>query len=251
MLQQTQTSRVIEPWTKFLERFPTPRSCADASLAEVLEAWRGLGYHRRAKALHDTARVLRDEFGGVVPRTVKELRTLPGVGEYTAAAVASFAYGEHVAVLDTNVGRVLARAVANRRLRPNEARSLAADVLPRTNAAAFNQAMLDLGAQFCRAAPRCEECPLAVHCAWHQVGGEDPAPLSAGVSRSQSPFEGSNRQLRGRVLNALRDRPHSRRELDTLFAGVDADRGDVVLEGLERDGLITRRTRSYVLAGAR
>jgi len=109
MLQQTQTSRVIEPWTKFLERFPTPRSCADVALAEVLGAWRGLGYHRRAKALHDTARVLRDEFDGVVPRTVKELRTLPGVGEYTAAAVASFAYGEHVAVLDTNVGRVLAR----------------------------------------------------------------------------------------------------------------------------------------------
>ena len=251
MLQQTQTSRVIEPWTKFLERFPTPRSCADAALAEVLGAWRGLGYHRRAKALHDTARVLRDEFDGVVPRTVKELRTLPGVGEYTAAAVASFAYGEHVAVLDTNVGRVLARAIVNRRLRPSEATSLAADVLPRANAAEFNQAMLDLGAQFCRAAPRCEQCPLASHCAWRQGGGEDPAPLSAGVSRSQPRFEGSNRQLRGRVLNALRDRPHSRKELDTLLAGVDAIRGDVVLEGLERDGLITRRTRSYVLAGAK
>ncbi|HEV3187611.1 MAG TPA: A/G-specific adenine glycosylase, partial [Acidimicrobiales bacterium] len=211
---------------------------------------RGLGYHRRAKALHDTARVLRDEFDGVVPRTVQELRTLPGVGEYTAAAVASFAYGEHVAVLDTNVGRVLARAIVNRRLRPREARRLAADVLPRTNAAAFNQAMLDLGAQFCRSAPRCDACPLASHCAWRKGGGEDPAPLSAGVSRSQPPFEGSNRQLRGRVLNALRDRPHSRQELDLVLTGIDAERSDDLLEGLERDGLITRRRRSYALAGA-
>jgi A/G-specific adenine glycosylase len=250
MLQQTQTSRVIEPWTRFMARFPTARSCADASLAEVLGAWRGLGYHRRAKSLHDTARVLRDEFGGAVPSGVKALRSLPGVGEYTAAAVASFAFGEHVAVLDTNVGRVLARARANRRLRPSEARALAADVLPRTDAATFNQAMLDLGAQFCRSTPRCGECPVLAHCAWRQSGGDDPAPLSAGVSRAQPRFEGSNRQLRGRVLNALRDGPRSREELDTVLDGADRVRGDVVLEGLERDGLITRRTRTYVLAGA-
>ncbi|HUY16267.1 MAG TPA: A/G-specific adenine glycosylase, partial [Acidimicrobiales bacterium] len=230
MLQQTQTSRVVEPWTKFIERFPTSRSCADASLAEVLTAWRGLGYHRRAKALHDTARVLRDEFGDVVPSSLQELRTLPGVGEYTAAAVASFAYGEPVAVLDTNVGRVLARAISNRRLRPSEARALAADVLPRTHAAAFNQAMLDLGAQFCRSTPRCEPCPVAQHCAWRQRGGDDPAPLSAGVSRTQPRFEGSLRQLRGRVLNALREGPHSRRELTKTLAGVEGVRSDEVLD---------------------
>jgi A/G-specific adenine glycosylase len=249
MLQQTQTSRVIEPWTRFMERFPTPRACADATLAEVLTAWRGLGYHRRAKALHDTARVLRDVFDGVVPRSVKELRTLPGVGEYTANAVASFAYGEPVAVLDTNVGRVLARAIVNRRLRPSEARSLAAEVLPRTQVATFNQAMLDLGAQFCRATPRCEQCPLATRCAWRQRGGDDPAPLSAGVSRAQPRFEGSSRQLRGRVLNALRDGPHSRAELSVSFTGVEARRRDEVLAGLVRDGLIMLRARRYVLAG--
>jgi A/G-specific adenine glycosylase len=250
MLQQTQTSRVIEPWARFIERFPTPRSCADASLAEVLTVWRGLGYNRRAKALHDAARVLRDQFDGVVPRSVKELRSLPGVGEYTANAVASFAFGVPVAVLDTNVGRVLARALANRRLRPSEARALAADVLPRTGVAAFNQAMLDLGAQFCRAAPLCEECPLASRCEWRQRGGGDPSPLSAGVSRAQPRFEGSNRQLRGRVLNALRDGPRSRQELGASFSGVEPGRRDEVLASLVRDGLITRLARTYVLAGA-
>ncbi|MHB8378755.1 MAG: HhH-GPD family protein [Acidimicrobiales bacterium] len=250
MLQQTQTSRVVEPWTKFIERFPTPRSCADATLAEVLTAWRGLGYHRRAKALHDTARVLRDEFGDVVPSDVEELRTFPGVGEYTAAAVASFAYGQPVAVLDTNVGRVLARAIVNRRLRPNEARALAADLLPRTHVATFNQAMLDLGAQFCRSTPRCEQCPVATRCAWRQHGGDDPAPFSAGVSRARPRFDGSVRQLRGRVLNALREGPHSRRELSETLAGVEAVRGDEVLEGLLRDGLVTRKARRYTLAGA-
>jgi A/G-specific adenine glycosylase len=153
-------------------------------------------------------------------------------------------------VLDTNVGRVLARAVANRRLRPSEARALAADVLPRKNIAVFNQTMLDLGAQFCRATPECATCPLASLCAWHQHGGEDPAPLSAGVSRAQPRFEGSNRQLRGRILDALRQGRHTRRELHGIFDGVDATRGDDVLASLLRDGLITRRARGYVLAGA-
>jgi A/G-specific adenine glycosylase len=248
MLQQTQTARVIEPWRRFIERFPTPRSCADAPLAEILTQWRGLGYHRRAKALHDAARMIRDEYNGEVPRDADALRRLPGVGEYTANAVASFAYGEAVAVLDTNVGRVLARALANRRLRPSEARVLAAQLLPRSETATFNQAMLDLGAQFCRSAPRCDECPLSKHCAWHQIGGEDPAPLSAGVSRPQPRFEGSNRQLRGRVLNALRQGPRTLSDLASSFDGVAALRRDEVLAGLLRDGLVTRRSQLFALA---
>ena len=182
-----------------------------------------------------------------MPRDTPSLRRLPGVGEYTSAAVASFAYGEPVAVLDTNVGRVLSRALANRRLRTHEARALANDLLPRTNAAAFNQAMLDLGAQYCRAIPRCESCPLATHCAWRLQGGPDPAPLSAGVSRAQGPFEGSNRQLRGRVLSALVEGPRSRRELSKVLASVEASRGDEVLAGLIKDGLIDRRSRVYSL----
>ncbi|HEY5265956.1 MAG TPA: A/G-specific adenine glycosylase [Acidimicrobiales bacterium] len=249
MLQQTQTSRVEEPWKQFMTLFPTPNDCANAPLSAVVTAWKGLGYHRRAKALHEAARMIRDEFAGEVPNEVEQLRRLPGVGDYTANAVASFAFHRPVAVLDTNVGRVLARALANRRLRPLEARSLAADLLPRKNSESFNQAMLDLGAQFCRAKPRCEECPMAQHCAWRQCGGDDPAPLSAGVSRPQSRFDGSNRQLRGRVLNALRERPHSRRQLLASFDGVEPLRCNEVLTSLERDGLITRVAQLYSLAG--
>jgi A/G-specific adenine glycosylase len=247
MLQQTQTSRVLEPWRRFMERFPTPSACANAPLADVLDVWQGLGYPRRAKALHDTARTLRDEYGDSVPSSVEALRQLPGVGEYTSAAVASFAFGERVAVVDTNVGRVLARAVANRTLRVFEARTLAAEMLPPTNVAAFNQAMLDLGAQFCRALPRCEVCPLAPHCAWRREGGEDPAPLSAAVSRPQSSFRGSNRQLRGRVLRALLDGPHSRAQLARLFPDVETSRLDELIQGLVRDGLVSQRSRTFSL----
>jgi A/G-specific adenine glycosylase len=247
MLQQTSTSRVIGPWVRFMETFPTVDACADASLAEVLVAWSGLGYPKRAKFLHEAARRIRDDFEGQVPREMIELRTLPGVGEYTSHAVASFAFAQHVAVLDTNVGRVLARALANQRLRMSDARELAQTLLPKSDEATFNQAMLDLGAQFCRATPRCEECPLASSCAWRRDGGPDPAPLSAAVSRPQATFAGSNRQLRGRVLRALHGGAQSKtrlvRELD-----VEVARAELVLDSLERDGLVTRVARSYSLS---
>lgn len=246
MLQQTQAARVVAPWRAFLVRFPTPAACAEASLAEVVTAWRGLGYHRRAKMLHEAARVIVADFAGEVPRRVEELRSLPGVGEYTAHAVASFAFGEAVAVLDTNVGRVLARALANRRLTRSEARELAQRLLPRTASARFNQAMLDLGAQYCRSSPRCGECPMANRCAWRSEGGEDPAPSSAAVSRAQAPFEGSSRQLRGRVLEALRAGPRSTAQLRRLL-GDDLRRVEV-LASLERDGLVVRRSGGFALA---
>ncbi len=248
MLQQTQTSRVVGPWTRFLEHFPTPTACADAPLADVLRLWSGLGYHRRAKALHDAAIMIRDEFGGVVPDEVAQLRRLPGIGEYTANAVASFAFGTHVAVVDTNVGRVLARALVNRTLTMSEARIEANELLPQTDVASFNQAMLDLGAQFCTSTPRCESCPVARFCKWNLEGGSDPAPRSAGVSRPQSRFEGSERQLRGRVIAALRDRPHSVDELHTSVVG-DATRAAALVERLIGDGLVERRGTTVQLAG--
>jgi A/G-specific adenine glycosylase len=248
MLQQTSTSRVIGPWTKFLEKFPTVESCAQAPLADILVAWSGLGYPRRAKNLHDAARMIRDDFQGEVPSEVDELRRLPGVGEYTSHAVASFAFGQRVAVLDTNVGRVLARALANESLRLGDARDLARELLPRSEAAAFNQAMLDLGARFCRATPRCEECPLASSCAWRRDGGVDPAPMSAAVSRPQAPFAGSDRQLRGRVLRALHEGPRAKTRL-VKELGVAPARAEGVLDGLVRDGLVTKIARSYSLNG--
>jgi A/G-specific adenine glycosylase len=168
---------------------------------------------------------------------------LPGVGEYTARAVASFAYAKPVAVLDTNVGRVLARALENRTLRSNEARVAAQALLPRRDCAAFNQAMLDLGAQFCRASPRCDDCPVARICRWRLYGGLDPAPKSAAVSRPQSAFAGSTRQARGRVLAALREQPLSRTQLLARLGDVGDDRAAVVIASLVRDGLVERTGR--------
>jgi A/G-specific adenine glycosylase len=249
MLQQTQTSRVIAPWTKFMNAFPTPTSCANAPLSEVLRLWSGLGYHRRAKALHDTATMIRDEFSGVVPSGLADLRRLPGVGEYTANAVASFAFAQRVAVVDTNVGRVLARAVTNRTLSVSEARTTANELLPRNDAASFNQAMLDLGAQYCTSTPRCESCPVARVCVWNQQGGRDPAPRSAGVSRPQSRFQGSDRQARGRVLAALRARPHSMQQLVSCVDDDDRQRSASLIAGLIADGLIEQRGQRVRLSG--
>jgi A/G-specific adenine glycosylase len=249
MLQQTQTSRVIGPWTTFLAALPSPTACANASLADVLRLWSGLGYHRRAKALHDAARMIRDEFAGSMPDTVGELRRLPGVGEYTANAVASFAFGRRVAVVDTNVGRVLARAVANRSLSVSEARTAANELLPRTNAPPFNQALLDLGAQFCTSAPRCGVCPLARVCRWNLEGGADPAPHSAGVSRPQPKFQGSDRQARGRVLAALREGPRTVRHLVTSVNDAGPERGASLIAGLIADGLVEKRGRLVHLSG--
>lgn len=248
MLQQTQTSRVVGPWTRFLEHFPTPTDCADAPLSAVLRLWSGLGYHRRAKALHDAAIMIRDEFGGVVPDEVAQLRRLPGIGEYSANAVASFAFGRNVAVVDTNVGRVLARALVNRTLTMSEARIEANELLPRSDVASFNQAMLDLGAQFCNATPRCHACPVARACKWKTEGGADPAPRSAGVSRPQTRFEGSQRQARGRVLDALRDRSRSVQELVTYLDG-DVARTTTLVAALVADGLVERHGRLVRLSG--
>jgi A/G-specific adenine glycosylase len=239
MLQQTSTSRVIGPWTAFLGRFATPTDCANAPLAEVLRAWAGLGYPRRARHLHHSAQMIRDDYDGQVPATVDELRRLPGVGPYTAAAVASFAFAQRVAVLDTNVGRVLARAVANAPLSGTDARAAAGRLVATGDARSFNQAMIDLGATFCRARPRCEQCPVAHACRWRRDGGEDPAPRSAGVSRPQSPFEGSDRQVRGRVLGVLRGAPTDVARLREAIGDVDHARLNLVLDGLEADGLVS------------
>jgi A/G-specific adenine glycosylase len=249
MLQQTQTSRVVGPWTRFLEAFPTPTACANAPLSDVLRLWSGLGYHRRAKSLHDAATMIRDECDGAVPSREADLRRLPGIGEYSANAIGTFAFGHRVAVVDTNVGRVLARAIANRTLSVSEARVEADELLPRSNAASFNQAMLDLGAQFCASKPLCASCPVSRVCKWNREGGSDPAPQSAGVSRVQPTFRGSNRQARGRVIAALRERPRSTKHLLSSIEGVDARRGAALIASLVADGLIEQRGRLVHLSG--
>lgn len=250
MLQQTSTARVVAPWANFLERFATPTDCANATLADVLRAWQGLGYPRRARDLHRASRRVRDHFAGSVPAGVDELRSLPGVGPYTAAAVASFAFGQREAVLDTNVGRVLARAVSNSPLTATQARSLATRLLPTNDAPAFNQAMIDLGATYCRATPKCAACPVSRVCRWNVDGGADPAPRSAAVSRSQASFAGSDRQIRGRVIAELGRAPRDVDALAERLADVDARRLEAVVQGLVDDGLVKRTARRVALSDA-
>jgi A/G-specific adenine glycosylase len=249
MLQQTSTARVSEPWRRFLEAFPTPSICASAPLADVLRLWSGLGYPRRAKSLQEAARMMSERFDATVPSSIDDLLSLPGVGPYTAHAVATFAFDVPVAVLDTNVGRVVSRALANRALRPREAQVLATALLPRSDVAAFNQAMLDLGAQYCTRTPRCVTCPVRGACRFWREGGEDPAPRSAAVSRSQAPFAGSDRQVRGRVLRSLHDGPLTRRTLIARLADVDPSRVVALLAQLEVEGLVGRQRHRFVLGG--
>jgi A/G-specific adenine glycosylase len=208
-----------------------------------------LGYPRRAKSLRDAAQAMTERFDGNVPSSVEELVSLAGVGPYTAHAVASFAFDRRVAVLDTNVGRVLARAIANRALRPREAQDLATALLPRESTADFNQAMLDLGAQWCVRAPRCAQCPVRAQCRWQREGGEDPAPRSAAVSRPQATFAGSDRQVRGRILKALNHGALSRRALALELCDIDAPRLALLSNQLIRDGLISDQDERLALSG--
>lgn len=204
MLVQTQASRVAARYPDVLARFPTPAALASAPVGELLAAWVGLGYNRRALWLRDAARHLVERHGGGVPDDLTALRALPGVGPYTARAVLAFAFEQPVGVVDTNVGRVLARAVAGSRLSPGRAQAVADALVPPGKGRVWNLAVMDLGALCCRPRrPACEACPLAAGvCAWRQAGGDDPAPGSAGTSRAQGAFAGSDRQGRGRLVRA-------------------------------------------------
>jgi len=245
MLQQTQVARVVERFDAFLVRYPDPAAMAAAPLADVLDAWAGLGYYRRARALHRAAVAIVAEHDGRVPDRLEALLELPGLGPYTARAVLAFAFERDHGVVDTNAARVLARAFAGRPLRAREAQDLADRLVPAGRAWHHNQTMLELGATVCVArAPRCEQCPLTDGCAWRAASGtlglsvEDPARTTAGTSRPQPRFEGSDRQVRGRLLAALREGPVSSRRLAAV-AGLpkDRDRAARVAESLVVDGL--------------
>lgn len=184
-----------------MEAFPNPSACAAAELGDVLRLWQGLGYPRRARNLHLAAGVIVSTHGGRVPGDLESLLALPGVGPYTARAVLAFAHEIDVAVVDVNVARILSRVVG-RRLTAREVQRHADDLVPDGEAWLWNQAMMDLGALLCRSIPRCQECPVAGVCAW-RGSGPDPSVGSAGVGSTQSPFAGSDRQARGRLLKAL------------------------------------------------
>ncbi len=204
MLQQTQVARVVPRWHAFLQRWPDTSSCAAASPGDVVAEWQGLGYPRRARNLHRCASTIEHEHGGRFPDELGALLALDGVGPYTARAVLAFAFEHDAAVVDTNVGRVVARR-AGVRLTPSAAQRAADEWLPAGRSWEWNQALLDLGAGVCRPKePDCGGCPVRRECVWAAAGctEPDPAVRSAGVSRPQAPYQGSRRQARGRLLAA-------------------------------------------------
>jgi A/G-specific adenine glycosylase len=244
MTQQTQVVRVVPVYLRFLEQFPTPAACASAPLGEVLRAWRGLGYNRRARQLHLAAAVVVADHGGRVPDGLAALAALPGVGPYTARAVLAFAFGHDVGVLDTNAGRVVARAAAGRPLARREAQRMVDAMVPPGRGWEFNQALLDLGAIRCVAGePRCTGCPVRRRCRWARRGSTapDPASGSAAVSKRQSTFAGSDRQGRGRLVDALRHRAVGPGEVAAVMGWPDhPDRARRVVAGLVDEGLVVR-----------
>lgn len=235
MSQQTQVGRVAEKWPIFMERFPTPESCAESSLGEVLQLWQGMGYPRRARNLQQCAAAIVEL--GEFPEDLGTLLALPGIGPYTARAVLAFAFGHDVGVLDTNVGRVLAR-VGGRSLSASEAQGLADDLVPAGESWLWNQAMMDLGGTVCTSrVAHCDECPLADICAWHgDASVPDPARTSAGVSRPQSKFEGSQRQARGVLLKRLGNGTVKMSEVPEIVSRDPFDARNIV-NGLVKDGL--------------
>lgn len=243
MLQQTQAARVAVEIDRWLARWPTPADLADAPTHEVLRQWGTLGYPRRALRLQDTARAIVERHGGEVPRDVASLLALPGVGDYTARAVAVFHFGDRHPVVDTNVRRVVARAVHGRGEAGPAARRDLADVdalLPESpaDASVVSIALMELGALVCTArAPRCPECPIADACAWRAAGYP---PFEGRRAPRQPRFEGSDRQARGTVLRALRavDVPLSPAELHARWH--DADQLERAIASLAADGLVVR-----------
>lgn len=252
MLQQTPVARVLPAWVRWLERWPTPGALAAEPAGEAIRAWDRLGYPRRALRLHAAAAAIVERHGGEVPSDHAELLALPGVGTYTAAAVASFAFGQRHAVVDTNVRRVQARAVTGTALpAPSLSaaeQALADRLVPDEPAAAAHWAVavMELGALVCTArSPRCGDCPVIDECEWQRRG----APAHAGPVRKGQTYVGTDRYVRGLLLAALRetDRPLSREEL--LGAVPDAGRRDATadpgqrercLDSLVSDGLAER-----------
>ncbi len=242
MLQQTPADRVIPVWHAWLGAWPTPADLAAASVADALRAWGRLGYPRRAARLHASAVLISRDFAGEVPSDTESLRSLPGVGEYTAAAVQAFAFGRRSIVLDTNVRRVLARTLdgtaqqldhitTSERVRSN-------DLWPTTDArsARWSAAVMEFGAVVCKArSPLCERCPVVMHCLWTHDGRPAAPPR-----RLQPTYEGSDRQARGAIMHVLRSASGSVTAADVAAAWPDDEQRGRALDGLVADGLAVR-----------
>lgn len=249
MAQQTQMSRVLPKFDEFIEAFPTIEKLARARTARVLRVWEGMGYNLRALRLHRAAKLIVKSGG--FPRTAAELEQIDGIGPFTAAIISSFAFGEPAAAVDTNVRRVIARVAGDidAAMNDRDVQPAADALISRRALGRWNQAMMDLGARVCVARePRCDACPIARWCRARPKfanGARRIAERRAGY-KSQPRFEGSRRQLRGRIVQLLRELPHGEAmSARQLRASLPAGRGSAqqiadVLAGLERDGLIRR-----------
>jgi A/G-specific adenine glycosylase len=243
MLAQTQAGRAASRFATLLSRFPEPASMARAPVGEVVALWNGLGYNRRAIWLHAAARRIVEQHAGTVPDRLNALMALSGVGTYTARAVLAFAFERPVAVVDTNVARVLARAVAGARLSAGHAQVWADRLLVVDQARAWNLALMDLGSLLCGPRPACDRCPLEQGlCVWRSAGSVlDPACGSAGTSRAQGRFVGSDRQGRGRLVRAAIEGPIAYAQLAEVAGWPeDPSRAERVAQGLLADGLLAK-----------
>jgi A/G-specific adenine glycosylase len=251
MLQQTPVARVEPVWLAWVARWPTPSATAAAGAADVLRAWGKLGYPRRAKRLHECAVAIASGYGDEVPADVETLLSLPGIGAYTARAIACFAYRQRVPVVDTNVRRVVARAVHGRAdaaaSSPRDLEDVSALLPNDDDAPRFSVALMELGATVCTArAPRCGLCPLSV-CVWRSGGFQEGTSQARRVQR----YAGTDRQARGRLLDVLRgnESPVTRAQLDVAWLTDTAQR-DRALDSLLVDGLVEQTADGrFALAG--
>jgi A/G-specific adenine glycosylase len=251
MLQQTPVARVLPVFETWMSTWPTPGALADAPSGEAVRAWGRLGYPRRALRLHAAARAIVERHGGEVPASHEDLLALPGVGDYTASAIASFAFGGSHAVLDTNVRRVFARAVSGVEFPSTSVtraeKDLAESLVPEDQPATWAVAVMELGALVCTAAnPRCGGCPVSDLCAWTLAG----RPAYDGPPRRGQAWAGTDRMVRGRLMAVLRDAEGSvaRARLDEVWA--DEVQRDRALQSLLDDGLVVEAADGrYALPG--
>jgi A/G-specific adenine glycosylase len=246
MLQQTPVNRVLPIWIEWMEHWPTPKDLAAAKKSDLLKAWGRLGYPRRALRLHEAATVIAKEFDNQVPQTLEELRALPGVGEYTAAAIMAFAHRKKSLVLDVNIRRLFSRVLDGEEFPPlhitNAERQSRTELIPK-NAHTWAAATMELGALICTATkPKCEICPLANSCLWRAKN----YPASNYQRKKTQKWHGTDRQCRGTIVEHLRTHPKATEQsLSKLWS--DNSQFEKCLASLVIDGLITKKNKSYSL----
>lgn len=250
MLQQTQVTRVLEKYHEFLSAFPTVQDLAKASPAAVITVWKGLGYNRRALFLQRTAQAVVDEHGGIFPQTLEALIALPGVGDYTARAVLSFAFEQSVPMMDTNHRRFYQRVLFG--IDPKKDKELliaAEELLPRNDAYNWNQALMDFGSSICTTrAPRCLDCPIAKQCKAFPDREKLETVFAKKKKKKTVRFRDTDRYYRGRIIDQLReDGKTSIAAFAKRFDDIPRDRLDRIITQLIQDGLINKQNRSIVL----